>query len=111
MAVQVMTDAALSVAANAVSANIYAGKMAEYVNGPAIVRIRAVISAAGLLFTLVMNGRTIVQDQEILGTGTVPLLPDHLIGEFPFEGGRLFATVRNRTAGALTISQVTEVIQ
>ncbi len=111
MATAIMTDAALSVAANAVSANIYAGKLAEYVQGPAIVRIRAAAAAAGLLLTLLLNGRTVVQDQEFSQANRWPTLPDDLVGEFPFEGGRIFATVRNRTAGAVTFNQVTEIIQ
>lgn len=109
--VGIMTEAALSVAANAVSANIFDGDLFEYVNGPALVRMRAAASAAGLLLTLILNGRTVCQDQEVSQANRWPVLPDDLVGEFPFEGGRIFATLRNRTAGALTINIVTEVIQ
>lgn len=108
---QIMTDAALSVAANAVSANIYAGKLAEYVAGPTMVRIRAAAAAAGLLITVLLNGENVIQDQEISQANRWPTLPDDLVGEFPMPvGGRLFATVRNRTAAAITFNQVTEVI-
>ncbi len=111
MSVQIMTDAALSVGANAVSANIYSGKLAEYVGGPAIVRVRIAAAAAGLLLTLLLNGKVVVQDQEVSQANRWPILPDDLVGEFPFEGGRLFATIRNRTAGAVTFNHVTEVMQ
>lgn len=106
----VMTDAALSVAANAVSANIYAGKLGEWVERPSIVRVRAAAAAVGLLFTILAAGVVKVQDQEFSNANRWPLLPDDLLVEFPFRGGRLFATVRNRTAGAVTFNQVTEII-
>ncbi len=107
----VMSDPALSVAANAVSANIYAGKLHEYVNGPAVIRVRASAAAVGLQMTLLLNGRTVIQDQAISQSNRWPVMPDDLVGEFAFPGGRIFATMRNTTAAAITFNQVTEILQ
>jgi hypothetical protein len=109
MAFGVMTDAALSVAANAVSANIYAGKLYEFV-GPCTVRVRISGSATGLQATLLANGVAVVQDQAISQSNRWPVLPDDMIIQFPFDGGRLIMTLRNTTAGALTFNHVTEII-
>lgn len=111
MSVQVMTDPALSVAANSVSANVTAGKLAEYIRGAAVVRIRAAASAVGLQVTVLLNGRVMVQDQAISQANRWPVLPDDLVGEFPFEGGRIFITYRNTTGAAITVNDVIEVLQ
>lgn len=109
MAFGTMSDAALSVAANALSANIYAGKLFEFV-GQCVVRIRASASAAGLLIRVLANGVTVVDDQAIAGDNLWPKLPDHMVIQFPFGGGRLLGFFRNTTGGALTVNHVTEVL-
>jgi len=104
-----MSDAALSIAANSVSANIYAGKLFEFVSA-CVVRIRASASAAGLLFRMLANGVTVVDDQAVAGDNVWPKLPDHLVIQYPFGGGRLLAFFRNTTGGALTVNEVTEIL-
>ncbi len=105
----IMSDAALSVAANATSANLYAGKLYEF-TGPTLVRIRMSAAAAGLQATILANGVAVVPDQAISQSNRWPILPDDLLVQFPFQGGRLIATVRNTTAAAITFNHVTEVI-
>jgi hypothetical protein len=106
-----MSDSALSVAANAVSANVYAGKIAEIPMRPSIVRVRLAASAGGLNCTLLIGGRAIVNDQAVNSSNRWPILPDDLLTENACPAGaRLVLTFRNTTAGALTVNHVTEVI-
>lgn len=107
----IMTDSALSVAANAVSANIYAGKLYEFLTRPSIIRIRASASAVGLNFTLLVGGVAYMNDQAISQSNRWPVLPDDLVGQFPgAAGARLIGTYRNTTGGALTVNDYTEII-
>lgn len=107
----IMSDAALSVAANGVSANVYQGKVCEFVNRPSIVRVRVSGSAAGLNATLVIGGRVVVNDQPINSANRWPILPDDLLTEHgALAGSRLILTFRNTTGGPLTVNHMTEVI-
>lgn len=109
MTTGVMTDSALSVAANATSANLYAGKIYEF-SGRSVIRVRMSAAAAGLQATLLANGFAVVPDQAISQSNRWPILPDDLLVQFRFAGGRLFLTVRNTTAAAITFNHVTELI-
>ncbi len=105
----IMSDSNLSVAANGVTSNIYAGKLFEF-TGPTLVRIRMSAAAPGLQATILANGVAVVSDQAMSDSNRWPILPDDLLIQFPFAGGRLLATVRNTTAAAITFRHVTEVI-
>jgi hypothetical protein len=106
-----MSDSALSVAANAVSTNVYAGKLYEFPPRPSIVRVRLSGSAAGLNATLLVGGVSIVNDQAISQSNRWPILPDDLLIQVPVRAGsRLVLTFRNTTAGALTFNHVTEIL-
>lgn len=92
-----------SVAANAVSANICAGKSAEFVQEESIVRLYAAASAVGLNATLVVGSEVGVDDQEVSAQNRMPLVPDDLIAEVgAFPGDRIILKWRNTTGGALT---------
>jgi hypothetical protein len=107
----IMSDAALSVAANAVSANVYAGKLYEFPPRPSTVRVRVSGSAVGLNATLLIGGVSIVNDQPISQSNRWPILPDDLLIQVPVrQGSRLVLTFRNTTGGALTVNHVTEVL-
>src|SRR5207245_10733120 len=101
--------AALSIAASSGSAITYAGKLFDAVCA-CVVRIRASASAAGLLFRMLANGVTVVDDQAVAGDNVWPTLPDHLVIQYPVGGGRLLAFFRNTTGGALTVNEVTETL-
>ena|SRR5437899_6516156 len=107
----IMSDAALAVAANAVSANIYAGKQAEFITRPSVVRVRAAASAAGLNMSLLGGGIQVVNDQPISQANRWPVLPDDIVTQFALTGpnDRLLGTFRNTTGGALTVNHVTEI--
>jgi hypothetical protein len=107
----VMSDSALSVAANAVSANVYAGKLYEFPPRPSIVRVRISAAAAGLNATLLVGGVSIVNDQAISQSNRWPILPDDLVIQIPVRAGsRLVLTLRNTTGAAITFNHVTEVL-
>jgi hypothetical protein len=101
----------LSVAANAVSADQLLNQIPQFLQGPVVVRMRAIASAAGLNMTLILDGRIRVFDQGIANIGVAGspvILPDHLVGEFPFGGGRTILTFRNTTGGAITVTAFLE---
>lgn len=92
----------LSVAANAVSANVLAGQLYEFLGGPTSLVLSATGSAIGLRATLLVNGVALVNDQAIGLQNRFPLIPDDVITQELVAGGRMVLTFRNTTGGALT---------
>lgn len=106
----VMQDS-VSVAANARSTNQLAGLLYEYLSNPSAIRIFTTGSAAGLRCSLLIGGRTIVDDVAINTQNRSPLIPDDFLAEDGgFAGERLTLIFRNTTAGALTAFWRVEVI-
>lgn len=107
-----MSVQSLSVGANALSANIFAGKPFEFIQRPSIVRIYACSSAVGMNATVTCGNRTIVQDEPYSQANRFPIKPDDLLIEFPgLPGERLVMQLRNTTAGALTNNVQAEIIE
>lgn len=105
-----MSISALSVAANATSANVWAGNYNEFPQRPAVVRFAPVGSAAGLNTTIQVGARIIVNDQPISGANRWPIDPDDfLISAGARPGERIIQTFRNTTAGALTVNCVAQI--
>ena len=93
----------VSVAANAVSANVLAGELYEFLPGNAQVILSCTGSAAGLNTTLLAGGVTLINDQAIGSQNRFPVIPDDIITQEVVPGGaRLLLTFRNTTGGALT---------
>jgi hypothetical protein len=93
----------LSVAANAVSANVMSGNLFEVISRPSLVEFGLTASNAGILATIMLGNEIIAQDQEISSANRYPIVPDDWIlkaGGRP--GAKIYITLRNRTAGALT---------
>lgn len=98
---------ALSVAANATSANVMAGSLYEVLARPSIVEFGMTASAVGILATILLGGETLMQDQEISGANRYPIVPDDWILKAAGRAGaKIYITYRNRTVGALTVTQV-----
>lgn len=97
-----MMQDSISVAANAVSANVLAGQLYEFVRQGQAIRLSGTGSATGLRVTLLI-GMAIINDQAINLQNRFPLIPDDIIhtGRAPVSG-RMVLTFRNTTAGALT---------
>lgn len=113
-----LVDVARSVAANAISVNILEGKAGRLIGRPAMVKVWCASSAAGILMTAKLSTNGIVQtafdDQEVPGTNRYPLPLEDFITEFPVSpgagGDELIITLRNRTAGALTVTTVVDIL-
>lgn len=102
-----MAVQAQSVAANSMSANIFAGKPFEFAPRNSIARLLGSSSAVGINATVVAGGRTIIQDEPIPQSNRYPVEPDDFILEFPVQAGeRIICQLRNTTAGALTANIV-----
>jgi len=91
----------VSVAANAVSANVLAGQLYEFVDPATNVTVSATGSATGLRTSFIC-GIPLINDQAIGLQNRFPLIPDDIIHSGQVPGGRMVLTARNTTAGALT---------
>ena len=105
-----MTDVR-SVAANTQADNVISGKVHEFVTRPSVIRISAAASAAGSRMTVLAGGRSLCQDQELSAANRFPILPDDIVTEGgAAPGDRIVVSVRNTTAGAITVNTKVDVI-
>lgn len=91
----------VSVAANAVSTNVLAGQLYEFVPNGTRVALSCTGSATGLRTTLIAN-IPVLNDQAINLQNRFPIIPDDIIYTGVVRACRLVLTARNTTAGALT---------
>jgi len=91
----------VSVGANAVSANVLAGQLYEFVPNGTRVALSCTGSATGLRTTLIAN-IPVLNDQAINLQNRFPIIPDDIIYTGTVRQCRLVLTSRNTTAGALT---------
>jgi len=91
----------VSVAANAVSANVLSGQLYEFVPNGTRVSLAVTGSATGLRTTLIAN-IPVLNDQAIGLQNRFPLIPDDIIYTGTVRACRLVLTARNTTGGALT---------
>lgn len=106
MAVVVASTTALSVAANAKSADQVSGQYQYVGRGRFTLAARA--SATGLNVTCAVGGISIVNDQAIPYTGTAGALDlsAHVIASQVMNGGRVELTFRNTTGAAITVDSL-----
>lgn len=92
-----------SVGANAVSPNVLAGELYEFLSAQAQVILACTGSAIGLNVTLLAGGVTLINDQAISLQNRFPIIPDDILTQEVIPGGaRLLLTFRNTTGAALT---------
>jgi len=92
-----------SVAANAVSLNVLAGELYEFLSAQAQVILSVTGSATGLNVTLLAGGVTLINDQPIGLQNRFPIIPDDILTQEVIPAGaRLLLTFRNTTGAALT---------
>lgn len=91
----------VSVGANAISANVLAGQLYEFVPGGVNATVSCTGSATGLRTTFIC-GVPLINDQAISLQNRFPLIPDDIIHNGQVPGGRMVLTARNTTGGALT---------
>jgi len=102
MAVTIVSDTTLSIAANTKTADLVTGQYENVGKGKII--LAALSSATGLNVTLSVGGITIVNDQPIpwFGTTGTMSLSDNVITSQLLNGGKVEMFLRNTTDGALT---------
>lgn len=91
----------VSVAANAVSANVLSGQLYEFVEEGTEVTLSVTGSATGLRCTFIV-GVPLINDQAINLQNRFPLVPDDALHGGPVPGGRMILTARNTTGAPLT---------
>lgn len=91
----------VSVAANAVSANVLSGQLYEFVEAGTPVTVSVTGSVTGLRTSFIC-GVPLINDQAINLQNRFPLVPDDIIHSGLVPGGRMVLTFRNTTAGAIT---------
>lgn len=107
----VMTDGARSVAANATTANIMAGKTLEFIAEAAIVSIYIVAAATGIFATVVLGGEIVVDDQEVSDANRWPRLSEDLLARVGGSPGeRIVVRLRNSTGAAIIVDSLVEVL-
>lgn len=106
MAVVVASTSALSVAANAKSADQVSGQYQYVGRGKFTLVARA--SATGLNTTCQVGGVAVVNDQVIPYTGTAGGIStqDNVVASQVMPGGRVELTFRNTTGAAITVDSV-----
>lgn len=98
-----MTDRR-SVAANASSGNVLAGKQFEFVPGGrgAVLEFFITGAAIGLNTTITVGGEVIVNDEEVSSINRFPQDPEDRLAEFGGRpGDRIFVSLRNTTGAAI----------
>lgn len=92
----------VSVAANAVSANVLAGQLYEFLEPGTPVTLSVIAAATGIRATYIC-GVPLINDQAVRfrAAADFPQIPDDILMNNAVPGGRQVLTFRNTTAGAI----------
>lgn len=107
----VATIQALSVAANAKSAEQLQGTQLAFAPKDGMLSLYVAASAAGINVTAIYGSEVVIDDQPCSAANRFPVRPDDLLyaaGVAKGEQLRLF--FRNTTAGALTVNAIAELL-
>lgn len=100
----------VSVAANSVNDNIFAGSAFEFARKPSVVSIGIVESATGMLATINSGADVIAEEFEPEIKTSYPIIPDEMYYTDVMQAGdRLVARVRNTTGAALTVRAIAQI--
>jgi len=104
----------ISVAANAVSANVLAGSPFEFVAQPSIIKLantQAGAAASDITADFQIGGESLIQGGNVSDRSAFPSFRDDLFAEAGAQAGeRLFLTYANTTAGALVVQFLIDVM-
>lgn len=104
----------VSVAANAVSANVLAGSPFEFISQPSIIKLastQAGAAASDITGVFQIGGESLMQAGNISDRSAFPTFRDDLIVEAGGQSGeRLFLTFANTTAGALVVQFLLDIM-
>jgi len=92
----------VSVAATAVSTNVLAGQLYEFVDAGTLITLSVIAAATGIRVTYIC-GIPLINDQAVRfrAAADFPLIPDDILLNNAVPGGRQVLTFRNTTAGAI----------
>lgn len=104
----------VSVAANAVSANVLAGSPFEFISQPSLIKLavtQAGAAASDITGVFQVGGESLLQSGNMSDRNAFPTFRDDLIVEAGAQPGeRLFLTFANTTAGALVVQFLLDVM-
>lgn len=85
--------------------NAFVGDLHEFLGGAAALSFSVVGAAAGITATVIVGGRTLLDDMPASGINRYPINPDDFVltGEAGLPGERVILRIRNTTAGALAV--------
>jgi hypothetical protein len=92
----------VSVAPNAVSANVLAGQLYEFLEAGTMVTLSVIAAATGIRATYIC-GVPLINDQAVRfrTAADFPLIPDDILLNNAVPGGRQVLTFRNTTGAAI----------
>jgi len=92
----------VSVAANALSDNVFAGRLFEYLPAPSVLDFYATGAAAGLRLQISIGGVVMAEEVVVNAQNRVPVIPDDFVTQEGGTGGqRISARFRNTTGAAI----------
>lgn len=98
-----------SVAANATVENIFSGSAFEFARQNSLLNMATVGSATGLVATIQVGSRVVLEESPVAILTTMPRLQDDFYySEGVLANERLILRVRNTTAGALTLRTIAQ---
>lgn len=99
-----------TVALNAVSGNVLAGKQFEFAPAPSIVRFFCVAAAVGIFATISVGGVIVVNDEEISAANRFPIDPDDQFTAIGANfGDRLLVSYRNSTGAGISVTTLVKI--
>ncbi len=93
--------------ANEVVDNLYAGSNFTFLASASIIVCGIVGSATGLVASLQLGARVVVEESPLMVLGTMPIIPDHFFfSGIGLQTEQIIMRVRNTTGGALTARSI-----
>jgi hypothetical protein len=99
----------LSILANATNDNIFSGSAFEFARQNSLLNMAVVGSATGLVATIQVGSRVVVEESPLSILTTMPKLQDDFYySEGVLANERVICRVRNTTAGPLTVRAIAQ---
>lgn len=98
-----------SIAANTTVENIFSGSAFEFARQNSVLQMSAVGSATGLVATIQVGSRVVMEESPLAIKTTMPIIPDDFYyTEGVLQNERIILRVRNTTAGALVCRSIAQ---
>lgn len=98
-----------AIAANTTVENIFSGSAFEFARQNSLLNMAIVGSATGLVATIQVGSRVVLEESPLTILGTMPKLQDDFYySEGVLANERIICRVRNTTAGALTARTIAQ---